>query len=80
MKGIQKRLSALLLSAAALALPGIAGAEGAENASEEAKLKNGSFEEGQTWLRPTIQCDQSKVPAWSTTAFDGRIELFRKNT
>ena len=80
MKGIQKRLSALLLSAAALALPGIAGAEGAENASEEAKLKNGSFEEGQTWLRPTIQCDQSEVPAWSTTAFDGRIELFRKNT
>lgn len=79
MKGIQKRLSALLLSAAALALPGIAGAEGAENASEEAKLKNGSFEEGQTWLKPTIQCDQSKVPAWSTTAFDGRIELFTKN-
>lgn len=83
MKGIQKRLSALLLSAAALALPGLAGAEGAENASEEAKLKNGSFEENQnawSWSNNNTQPDQDNVPEWYTTAFQGKIELFKDNT
>ncbi|MGN1133367.1 MAG: hypothetical protein ACI4RN_02820, partial [Oscillospiraceae bacterium] len=41
-------------------------------------LLNGSFEEGQTWTSGYSQLDQSKVPSWNTTAFQGKIELFRK--
>lgn len=42
-------------------------------------LKNGSFEAGQTWTSTYNQPDQSLVPDWNTTAFQGKIELFRKN-
>ena len=44
------------------------------------KLQNGSFEEGPTFTGNYSQPDQSAVPSWSTTAFQGKIELFRKNT
>lgn len=43
------------------------------------KLQNGSFEEGQTFENAYLQTAQSNVPSWNTTAFEGKIELFRKN-
>lgn len=52
---------------------------GAE-AEDNRKLKNGSFEEGQTFTKTYEQPDQKDVPAWNTTAFQGKIELFRENT
>ena len=42
------------------------------------KLQNGSFEEGQTFTRPSLQTDT--VASWNTTASQGKFELFRKNT
>ena len=44
------------------------------------KLLNGSFEEGQTFTGNYSQPNQSAVPSWNTTAFQGKIELFRSNT
>ncbi|MDD7143910.1 MAG: InlB B-repeat-containing protein [bacterium] len=44
------------------------------------KLQNGSFEKGQTFTNAYSQPDQSAVPSWNTTAFQGKIELFRENT
>ena len=44
------------------------------------KLLNGSFEEGQTFTDNYLQPNQSAVPSWNTTAFQGKIELFRSNT
>ena len=49
-------------------------------AEESRKLLNGSFEEGQTFTGNYSQPDQRAVPSWNTTAFEGKIELFRKNT
>ena len=49
-------------------------------AEESRKLLNGSFEEGQTFTDNYLQPNQSAVPSWNTTAFQGKIELFRKNT
>lgn len=49
-------------------------------AEESRKLLNGSFEEGQTFTGSYSQPDQSAVPSWNTTAFQGKIELFRSNT
>ena len=49
-------------------------------AEESRKLLNGSFEEGQTFTGNYSQPDQSAVPSWNTTAFEGKIELFKKNT
>ena len=49
-------------------------------AEENRKLLNGSFEKGQTFTGNYSQPDQSAVPSWNTTAFQGKIELFRKNT
>ena len=44
------------------------------------RLQNGSFEDGQNWTDNKYkQPDQSAVPAWNTTAFQGKIELFREN-
>lgn len=43
------------------------------------KLKNGSFEEGQSFTKTYDQPDQSAVPSWNTTAFQGKIEFFRDN-
>ena len=47
--------------------------------SDNRKLQNGSFEEGPTFTGNYSQPDQSAVPSWNTTAFEGKIELFRKN-
>ena len=52
----------------------------ADDTSDNRKLQNGSFEEGQNFTATYLQPDQSAVPSWSTTAFQGKIELFRKNT
>ena len=48
--------------------------------ADNRKLQNGSFEEGQTFTGTYSQPDQSAVPSWNTTAFQGKIELFKKNT
>ena len=50
-----------------------------EDTSDNRKLQNGSFEEGQTFTKDYIQTSQNDVPSWNTTATDGRIELFREN-
>lgn len=52
----------------------------ADEDSNVNKLQNGSFEEGQTFTGNYSQPDQSAVPSWNTTAFQGKIELFRENT
>ena len=49
-------------------------------AEESRKLLNGSFEEGQTFTGNYSQPNQSAVPSWNTTAFQGKIELFKENT
>ena len=52
----------------------------AEDTSDNRKLQNGSFEEGQKWTDEIyLQPDQNDVPSWNTTAFQGKIELFRDN-
>ncbi|MGO5307150.1 InlB B-repeat-containing protein [Agathobacter sp. LCP21S3_B2] len=44
------------------------------------KLQNGSFEDGPTFSGINYsQPDQSQVPSWNTTAFQGKIELFKEN-
>lgn len=44
------------------------------------KLQNGSFEEGPTFTGDYSQPTQNEVPSWNTTAFEGKIELFKENT
>lgn len=51
-----------------------------DSAVDNRKLQNGSFEEEQTWTTTYSQLDQTKVPSWNTTAFQGKIELFISNT
>ena len=48
-------------------------------AADDRKLQNGSFEERQTFTKDYNQPNQSEVPSWNTTAFEGKIELFREN-
>lgn len=67
----------LLLS---VALSGFVYGATEENSTDNRKLLNGSFEEGQTFTGNYSQPNQSAVPSWNTTAFQGKIELFRKNT
>jgi len=50
-----------------------------EDTSDNRKLQNGSFEKDQTFTKDYTQPDQSAVPFWNTTAFQGQIELFRDN-
>lgn len=50
-----------------------------EDTSDNRKLQNGSFEKDQTFTKDYDQPDQSAVPFWNTTAFQGKIELFRDN-
>ena len=66
----------------AVACAGIAYAAGTDTTvnADDNKLKNGSFEEGQTFTGTYSQPDQSAVPSWNTTAFQGKIELFKENT
>ena len=53
---------------------------GADDGTDNRKLQNGSFEEGPIFEGNYSQPDQSDVPSWNTTAFEGKIELFKKNT
>ena len=48
--------------------------------SDNGKLQNGSFEEGPTFTGDYSQPTQKEVPYWNTTAFEGKIELFKENT
>lgn len=66
----------------AVACAGIVYAAGTDTTvnDDERKLQNGSFEEGQNFTKDYLQPDQSAVPYWNTTAFEGKIELFKKNT
>ena len=76
--GTLLRIGLILGVAAAL----VFGAESSTNSTTDnnRKLQNGSFEEGPTFTGNYSQPDQSAVPSWNTTAFQGKIELFRKNT
>ncbi|MGM9553269.1 MAG: hypothetical protein ACI3V2_03115, partial [Faecousia sp.] len=55
-------------------------AEDSQTTEDSKKLLNGSFEEGQDWTDSYQQPNQDDVPAWRTTAFQNKMELFRKNT
>ena len=81
--GLSAKGCAVLLSLCLLMtmlLPLTAAAEESANTTDNRKLQNGSFEEGQTFPGPYQQPDQSAVPSWNTTAFQGKIELFKENT
>ncbi|MGE9965411.1 InlB B-repeat-containing protein [Fusicatenibacter saccharivorans] len=52
---------------------------GANEKKDNRKLQNGSFEEGPTFTGNYSQPYQNEVPSWNTTAFQGKIELFRDN-
>lgn len=52
----------------------------ADEDSSVNKLQNGSFEDGPTFSGQYSQPDQNDVPSWNTTAFQGKIELFKENT
>ena len=52
----------------------------ADEDSSVNKLQNGSFEYGPTFSGNYSQPDQNDVPSWNTTAFQGKIELFKENT
>ncbi len=75
---IPGRLSVICLALAVCA--GVAFATTVDGSSDNRKLQNGSFEEGQTFTKDYEQPNQSAVPSWNTTATDGKIELLRKNT
>lgn len=77
-KGCAVLLSLCLLMT--MLLPLTAAAEESANTTDNRKLQNGSFEEGQTFTNDYSQPNQSAVPSWNTTAFEGKIELFRRNT
>lgn len=56
------------------------GAKASEYAAEERRLQNGGFEDDQNWTSSYVQITEDKVPGWNTTAFQGKIELFKENT
>ena len=71
-------LAVLLALAVGTAAEGTAGVDVRSGAS--INLQNGSFENGQTWADGYYkQPDQAAVPSWNTSAFEGKIELFREN-
>ena len=74
------KVRGLLLGLCLIAGVGVGLAYAAEGSTDNRKLQNGSFEEGQTFTNDYSQPNQSAVPSWNTTAFEGKIELFRKNT
>lgn len=57
-----------------------AGVEDSGTTTDNRKLQNGSFEKGPTFTGNYSQPDQNDVPDWNTTAFQGKIELFKENT
>lgn len=73
-KGCAVLLSLCLL--VTMLLPLTAAAADTDN-TDNRKLQNGSFEEGQTFTGPYLQT--STVANWNTTAFQGKFELFRDN-
>ena len=72
-KGCAVLLSLCLLMTMLLPLTAAA----ADDTSDNRKLQNGSFEEGQTFTNAYLQT--STVANWNTTAFQGVFELFRDN-
>ena len=78
--GLSAKGCAVLLSLCLLMTMLLPLTAAAEDTSNNRKLQNGSFEEGQTFTNDYSQPNQSAVPSWNTTAFEGKIELFRKNT
>ena len=81
--GLSAKGCAVLLSLCLLMtmlLPLTAAADDTSDNSENRKLQNGSFEEGPTFTGNYSQPDQKDVPSWNTTAFEGKIELFKENT
>ena len=80
------KVRGLLLVLCLIAGVGVGLAYAEENATsnttttDNRKLQNGSFEDEQTFTGTYLQQGQSAVPSWNTTASDGKIELFRKNT
>ena len=77
--GLSAKGCAVLLSLCLLMTMLLPLTAAAEDTSNNRKLQNGSFEEGPTFTGNYLQPDQSAVPSWSTTAFQGKIELFRDN-
>ncbi len=78
--GLSAKGCAVLLSLCLLMtmlLPLTAAAEESANTTDNRKLQNGSFEEGQTFDKPYLQT--GTVASWNTTAFQGMFELFRDN-
>ena len=74
------KVRGLLLGLCLIAGVGVGLAYAADGSTDNRKLQNGSFEEGQTFTNDYSQPNQSAVPSWNTTAFEGKIELFKKNT
>lgn len=52
----------------------------ADEDSSVNKLQNGSFEDGPAFSGNYSQPNQVDVPSWNTTAFQGKIEMFKSNT
>lgn len=79
------KVRGLLLGLCLVAGVGVGLAYAADSAtqvdiSDNRKLQNGSFEEGQAWTDSYKQLNQSVVPYWNTTAYDPTvIELLREN-
>lgn len=78
--GLSAKGCAVLLSLCLLMTMFLPLTAAADDTPDNRKLQNGSFEEGQTFTNDYSQPNQSAVPSWNTTAFEGKIELFRKNT
>lgn len=77
-KLIAKLLSLVLVFTTLVHLPLYIGA--AETESDQ-KLQNGGFEKDQSFTNNAYaQVNQNSVPSWNTTATDGKIELFKKNS
>lgn len=47
---------------------------------DDRKLQNGSFENAPEFTQNYLQPAQNLVPYWNTTAYEGKLELFKKNT
>ena len=73
-------LAGICLALAVSGAVAFAATEGTNTIADNKKLQNGSFEDGQTFTKDYDQPNQSAVPSWNTTAFEKKIELFRKNT
>ena len=74
------KVRGLLLGLCLIVGVGVGAVLAADGNTDNRKLQNGSFEKDQTFTGTYSQPDQSAVPSWNTTAFQGKIELFRKNT